>query len=89
MKEPVTHDGSSDAGDFRLEDFLPYRLSVAADTVTRIITRHHLAQSGLGDDEPGRDTEDLEVDAGHAECDRAGAGTARRIDLTGSDGSHL
>jgi DNA-binding MarR family transcriptional regulator len=48
MKEPVAHDGSSDAGDFRLEDFLPYRLSVAADTVTRIITRQHLAQSGLG-----------------------------------------
>lgn len=31
-----------------MEDFLPYRLSVAADTITRIITRQHLATAGLG-----------------------------------------
>ena len=48
MKEPVALAESSESGEFRLEEFLPYRLSVVADTVTRIITRQHLAQSGLG-----------------------------------------
>ncbi len=48
MKETIAMEGSSEGDAFRLEDFLPYRLSVAADTVTRIITRQHLAQSGLG-----------------------------------------
>lgn len=48
MKETGIMEASSDSDAFRLEDFLPYRLSVAADTVTRIITRQHLAQSGLG-----------------------------------------
>jgi DNA-binding MarR family transcriptional regulator len=32
---------------FRLEDFLPYRLSVAAESVSHLIARDHLAQSGL------------------------------------------
>ena len=40
-------DESPGAGGFRLEDFLPYRLSVAADTVSHLITRQHLAESGL------------------------------------------
>jgi DNA-binding MarR family transcriptional regulator len=40
-------DESSRAGGFRLEDFLPYRLSVAADCVSHLIARHHLAESGL------------------------------------------
>jgi DNA-binding MarR family transcriptional regulator len=31
----------------RLEDFLPFRLSVAADSVSRFVARHHLAKSGL------------------------------------------
>ena len=48
MKEPVSSLEGSESGEFRLEDFLPYRLAVAADTVSRIITRQHLAQSGLG-----------------------------------------
>jgi DNA-binding MarR family transcriptional regulator len=39
-------EGSRDGG-FRLEDFLPFRLSVAADSVSHLIARHHLAQSGL------------------------------------------
>jgi DNA-binding MarR family transcriptional regulator len=34
--------------EFRLENFLPYRLAVAADNVSRIITRQHLSASGLG-----------------------------------------
>ncbi|MEA2789581.1 MAG: hypothetical protein QOG73_1987 [Acetobacteraceae bacterium] len=34
--------------EFRLEDFLPYRLSVATDSVSRLISRTHLAQPGLG-----------------------------------------
>jgi DNA-binding MarR family transcriptional regulator len=36
------------AEEFRLEDFLPYRLSVAADAVSRLVSRVHLAQPGLG-----------------------------------------
>jgi DNA-binding MarR family transcriptional regulator len=33
---------------FRLEEFLPYRLAVAADGVSRMIARQHLDPSGLG-----------------------------------------
>ena len=40
------NEGSADA-DFRLEDFLPYRLSVAAESVSYLIAQHYLAQSGL------------------------------------------
>jgi DNA-binding MarR family transcriptional regulator len=47
VKETVDTDETSRAGGFRLEDFLPFRLSVAADTVSHLIVRHHLAQSGL------------------------------------------
>ena len=47
MKEPVDVDEASGAEDFKLEDFLPYRLAVAADSVSHLIARHHLAQSGL------------------------------------------
>ncbi len=35
------------AGTFQLENFLPYRLSVAEETVSRLIARDHLAQRGL------------------------------------------
>lgn len=48
MKETVASSEKAEAGEFRLEDFLPYRLSVAADTITRIITRQHLSATGLG-----------------------------------------
>ncbi|HEY0183536.1 MAG TPA: MarR family winged helix-turn-helix transcriptional regulator [Rhodopila sp.] len=34
-------------GEFRLEDFLPFRLSVAAESVSNVMMRHHLAPSGL------------------------------------------
>jgi DNA-binding MarR family transcriptional regulator len=40
-------DDYSRAGAFRLEDFLPYRLSVAAESVSHLIARHHLGPSGL------------------------------------------
>lgn len=33
---------------FRLEDFLPHRLSVAAETISRIMIRQHLSRVGLG-----------------------------------------
>jgi DNA-binding MarR family transcriptional regulator len=36
------------AEEFQLEEFLPYRLAVAAELVSRLIARHHLARSGLG-----------------------------------------
>lgn len=34
--------------EFRLEDFLPYRLSVASENVSRIMSRHYLDDLGLG-----------------------------------------
>lgn len=48
MNEPTEPKGQAGAEDFRLENFLPYRLAVAADNVTRIMTRQHLSASGLG-----------------------------------------
>jgi DNA-binding MarR family transcriptional regulator len=47
VKESVDSDDASHDDGFRLEDFLPFRLSVAAETVSHLISRHHLAQSGL------------------------------------------
>jgi DNA-binding MarR family transcriptional regulator len=47
VKEPTNTDESSHAREFRLEDFLPYRLSVAAESVSYLIARHHLAPTGL------------------------------------------
>ena len=47
MKESVEPDDASQDGGFRLEEFLPFRLSVAAETVSHLISRHHLVQSGL------------------------------------------
>jgi len=47
VKKTVYADESSSADAFRLEDFLPYRLSVAAEFVTHLIARHHLVQSDL------------------------------------------
>jgi DNA-binding MarR family transcriptional regulator len=48
MKESVQHSPVDLAEAFRLEEFLPYRLSVAADGVSRMIARQHLGPSGLG-----------------------------------------
>jgi DNA-binding MarR family transcriptional regulator len=45
VNEPL--DESSRTSDFRLEDFLPYRLSVAAESVLHVMARQHLAHSGL------------------------------------------
>jgi DNA-binding MarR family transcriptional regulator len=36
------------AAGFELGEFLPYRLAVAAESVSRLIARQHLAKSGLG-----------------------------------------
>ena len=41
-------DGSDAAEGFRLEHFLPYRLSVAAEGVARLIAREHLSHAGIG-----------------------------------------
>lgn len=48
MKKSVeTGPRTSDAA-FQLEDFLPYRLAVAAESVARLIAREYLSKSGLG-----------------------------------------
>jgi DNA-binding MarR family transcriptional regulator len=39
---------NTQADEFQLEEFLPYRLAVAAESVSRLIARHHLVRSGLG-----------------------------------------
>lgn len=46
-KRSVEVDPNTGASVLRLEDFLPFRLSVAADSVSRFVARHHLAKSGL------------------------------------------
>jgi DNA-binding MarR family transcriptional regulator len=48
VNRSVKANGSTGADVFQLEDFLPHRLSVAADSVARLIARQHLVQSGLG-----------------------------------------
>jgi DNA-binding MarR family transcriptional regulator len=48
VKTPVETDSHASAAAFQLEDFLPYRLAVAAESVSRLIARQHLSQSGLG-----------------------------------------
>jgi DNA-binding MarR family transcriptional regulator len=40
-------DSNTPATALQLEDFLPHRLAVAAESVSRFITRQHLAKSGL------------------------------------------
>jgi DNA-binding MarR family transcriptional regulator len=48
VKKPVEADSNTAATALQLEDFLPYRLAVAAESVSRFIARQHLAKSGLG-----------------------------------------
>jgi len=48
VKEPVQIDGNGGAEEFRLEEFLPFRLAVASEGVSRVIARHYLTRSGLG-----------------------------------------
>ncbi len=47
MKKPSDVDEGADAEAFRLEDFLPYRLCVAADSVSHLMARRYLAHSDL------------------------------------------
>ncbi|HBK07834.1 MAG TPA: MarR family transcriptional regulator [Acetobacteraceae bacterium] len=47
MKKTGEINGDLSAEVFQLENFLPYRLSVAAETVARLIARNHLAEIGL------------------------------------------
>jgi DNA-binding MarR family transcriptional regulator len=48
VKKPVETDPNQSAPAFQLEEFLPYRLAVAADLVARMIAREHLSKTGLG-----------------------------------------
>lgn len=48
MRTSVQTAGEDRPDTFRLEEFLPYRLSVAADSVSRMIARLHLGETGLG-----------------------------------------
>ncbi len=48
MKKPEDTGPHASADAFQLDEFLPYRLAVAAETVSRLITRQHLSKSGLG-----------------------------------------
>ena len=48
MKEPAKPDESGQTDGFRLEEFLPYRLAVASEIVSRLIFRQHFSRLGLG-----------------------------------------
>ncbi len=48
MKEPIQQDADGGMEEFRLEEFLPFRLAVASEGVSRVIARQYLGQSGLG-----------------------------------------
>ncbi len=48
MKELVQPDVSNLPENFRLEAFLPYRLAVASEIVSRLIFRQHFGRLGLG-----------------------------------------
>jgi DNA-binding MarR family transcriptional regulator len=47
VKKPVEIDASAVDGALQLNDFVPYRLAVAAESVSRLIVRQHLVKSGL------------------------------------------
>jgi DNA-binding MarR family transcriptional regulator len=47
VKKPVDTDEDSRSEGFRLEEFLPYRLCVAAESVSHLMSRHYLAHSDL------------------------------------------
>jgi DNA-binding MarR family transcriptional regulator len=48
VKEPIQQDRDARDEEFHLEDFLPFRLAVASEAVSRLIIRQHLGNSGLG-----------------------------------------
>jgi DNA-binding MarR family transcriptional regulator len=47
VKKPTDADEGSRAEDFRLEEFLPYRLCVAAESVSHLMARHYLTDLDL------------------------------------------
>ena len=47
MKASVQSDGYAGAEEFQLEEFLPFRLAVASESVARVIARNYLQRSGL------------------------------------------
>ena len=48
MKELAEANDVRRVEDFRLEDFLPYKLSVASEIISRVIFRHYFGRLGLG-----------------------------------------
>lgn len=48
MKEPAKADESGQTNEFRLEEFLPYRLAVASEIISRLIFRQHFSRLSLG-----------------------------------------
>jgi DNA-binding MarR family transcriptional regulator len=48
VKELAEPDDTRQVDEFRLEEFLPYRLAVASEMISRLIFRHHFARLGLG-----------------------------------------
>jgi hypothetical protein len=48
MKGSIQHSSVDLVETFRLEEFLPYRLAVAAEGVSRMIARQYLDPSGVG-----------------------------------------
>jgi len=48
VKELIESDESVRPNGFRLEEFLPYRLAVASEIISRLIFRHHFGRLGLG-----------------------------------------
>lgn len=48
MKELAEPDETGRPEEFRLEEFLPYRLAVASEVISRLIFRHHFGRLGLG-----------------------------------------
>jgi DNA-binding MarR family transcriptional regulator len=48
VKEPIQQEAGETAEEFRLEEFLPFRLAVASEGVSRVISRQYIGQSGLG-----------------------------------------
>lgn len=47
MAKPIKASEHDRANDFRLEDFLQYRLSVATEAVSRLVSRQYLVHTGL------------------------------------------
>jgi DNA-binding MarR family transcriptional regulator len=48
VKEPIQQEAGEGGEEFRLEEFLPFRLAVASEGVSRVLARQYLGQAGLG-----------------------------------------